>query len=105
MGAADQSGRRRRPISRPDPRRPRRATKIVKLNDEEQAMRSGEFGPLRRWAIEHQIKVGTYLGAADFAPVTQAHIMPDTESLGPAGVEWLGRWTQPPQRQPQLRIR
>ena len=62
----------------------------MKLNDEEQAMRSGEFGPLRQWAIEHQIKVGTYLGAADFVPVTQAHIMADTESLGPAGVEWLG---------------
>src|SRR6266566_3407975 len=82
MGAADQSGRRRRSISRPDPRRPRRATKTVKLNDEEQAMRSGEFGPLRQWAIEHQIKVGTYLGAADFIPVTQAHIMADTEPRG-----------------------
>src|ERR1700730_7142379 len=91
MGAADQSGRHRRSISRPDPRRPRRAAKIVKLNDEEQAMRSGEFGPLRQWAIEHQIKVGTYLGAADFVPVTQAHIMADTESLGRAGVEWLER--------------
>src|SRR6266566_7033474 len=104
MGAADQSGRRRRSISRPDPRRPRRATKTVKLNDEEQAMRSGEFGPLRQWAIEHQIKVGTYLGAADFVPVTQAHIMADTESLGRAGVEWLERLTKLPQRQRQVRI-
>ncbi len=76
----------------------------MKLNDEEQAMRSGEFGPLRQWAIEHQIKVGTYLGAADFVPVTQAHIMADTESLGRAGVEWLERWTKLPQRQRQVRI-
>ena len=45
-------------------------------------MRAGEFGPLRQWAIEHQIKVGDYLGAEDFVPVTQAHIMADTESLG-----------------------
>src|SRR5437588_10597716 len=67
-------------------------------------MRSGEFGPLRRWAIEHQIKVGTYLGAADFVPVTQAHIMADTESLGPAGVEWLERWTKLSQRQRQVCI-
>jgi predicted aconitase len=76
----------------------------VKLNDEEQAMRRGEFGPLRQWSIEHQIKVGTYLGAADFVPVTQAHIMADTESLGAAGVEWLERWAALPHVQRQVRV-
>jgi len=76
----------------------------VKLSDEEQAMRRGEFGPLRQWSIEHQIKVGTYLGAADFVPVTQAHIMADTESLGPAGVEWLERWAALPHVQRQVRV-
>jgi predicted aconitase len=76
----------------------------VKLSDEEQAMCGGEFGPLRQWAIEHQIKVGTYLGAADFVPVTQAHIMADTESLGPAGVEWLERWARLPQAHRRVRI-
>src|SRR5258707_13828003 len=55
-------------------------------------MRAGAFGPATQWAIDHQIKVGTYLGAADFVPVTQAHIMADTESLGLVGVEWLERW-------------
>ena len=40
-------------------------------------------------AIEHQIQVGRFFGAADFVPVTQAHIMADTESLGEAGVVWL----------------
>jgi hypothetical protein len=35
----------------------------VKLNEEEEAMRAGKFGPLRQWAIEHQILVGRYLGA------------------------------------------
>ena len=54
-------------------------------------MRAGELGPAVAWAIEHQIKVGEYLGAADFVPVSQAHIMADTESLGTAGVEWLER--------------
>jgi predicted aconitase len=76
----------------------------VKLSDEELAMRRGEFGPLRQWAIEHQIKVGSYLGAADFVPVTQAHIMADTESLGGAGVEWLERWATLPQHQRQVRV-
>ena len=77
---------------------------IVKLNNEEQAMRAGEFGPLRQWAIEHQIKVGQYLGAADFVPVVQAHIMADTESLGGAGVEWLEHWAALPRHQRLVRI-
>jgi predicted aconitase len=76
----------------------------VKLSDQEQAMRGGEFGPLRQWAIEHQIRVGDYLGAADFVPVTQAHIMADTESLGRAGVEWLEHWAALPAAQRQVRV-
>ena len=54
----------------------------MRLTDEEQAMRDGKAGSARQWAIEHQIRVGTYLGAEDFVPVSQAHIMADTESLG-----------------------
>ena len=76
----------------------------MKLNAEEQAMRAGEFGPLRQWAIAHQIKVGDYLGADDLVPVGQAHIMADTESLGVAGVEWLERWTALPEPQRRVRI-
>ncbi len=76
----------------------------MRLNDEEQGMREGKFGPIRQWAIEHQIKVGRYLGAEDFVPVVQAHIMADTESLGLAGVEWLERWAELPQDQRSVRI-
>ena len=76
----------------------------MKLTDEETAMRAGKFGPLRQWAIEHQIKVGTYLGADDFVAVGQAHIMADTESLGAAGVEWLEQWAALPVEQRQVRI-
>ena len=68
----------------------------MKLSDEEEALRAGEFGPAAQWAIEHQIKVGDYLGAGDFVAVTQAHIMADTESLGVAGVEWLERMARLP---------
>jgi hypothetical protein len=39
--------------------------------------------------LRHQIKVGDFFGAPDFVPVSQAHIMADTESLGEAGVQWL----------------
>src|SRR5215212_3701756 len=76
----------------------------MRLTDDEQAMRAGAFGPAVQWAIEHQIKVGTYLGADDFVPVAQAHIMADTESLGLAGVEWLERWAKLPPNERRVRI-
>ena len=76
----------------------------MRLTDEEQAMRTGAFGPAVQWAIEHQIKVGDYLGADDFVEVSQAHIMADTESLGVAGVEWLERWAKLPAEQRRVRI-
>jgi len=61
----------------------------MKLNDEEQDILAGKAGPLPQLALRHQIMVGDFFGAKDFVPVTQAHIMADTESLGEAGVQWL----------------
>jgi hypothetical protein len=61
----------------------------MRLDDEERAMRAGEMGEPRRWAIAHQIAVGEFFDAADLVPVAQAHIMADTESLGEAGVGFL----------------
>ena len=57
-------------------------------------MLAGEAGIVAKIAREHQIKVGRFFHAADFVPVTQAHIMADTESLGQAGVMWLERLAQ-----------
>ena len=54
-------------------------------------MLAGEMGPVRQIALQHQIKVGDFFGAADFVRVTQAHVMSDTESLGEAGLAWLER--------------
>src|SRR5438128_7251953 len=76
----------------------------MKLTDEEHAMRAGELGPAAQWAIEHQIKVGDYLGAGDFVLVSQAHIMADTESLGAAGVEWLERMASLPADERRVRV-
>jgi predicted aconitase len=76
----------------------------MRLNGEEEAMRAGKLGPGLQWAIEHQIRVGRYLGAADFVPVAQAHIMADTESLGAAGVEWLERLAGLPPEERLVRI-
>ena len=61
----------------------------MRLNDEEQDILAGKAGPVPQLALRHQIKVGDFFGARDFVPVTQAHIMADTESLGEAGVRWL----------------
>src|SRR5262245_12783071 len=61
----------------------------MKLNEEERDILAGKFGPLPQQALQHQKAVGEFFGAADFVPVTQAHIMADTESLGEAGVRWL----------------
>jgi predicted aconitase len=76
----------------------------MRLTDEESAMQAGAAGRARQWAIEHQIRVGRYLGAADFVPVSQAHIMADTESLGAAGVEWLERLAALPEQERRVRI-
>jgi predicted aconitase len=61
----------------------------MRLNDEEQDILAGKSGPAAREALQHQLKVGAFFGAEDLVPVTQAHIMADTESLGEAGVQWL----------------
>jgi hypothetical protein len=66
----------------------------MKLNDLERAMRAGELGRVPQAAIEHQVQVGEFFGAPDFVPVTQAHVMADTESLGEAGVAWLESLTR-----------
>ncbi|HVB69130.1 MAG TPA: aconitase X catalytic domain-containing protein [Acetobacteraceae bacterium] len=76
----------------------------MQLTDHERAILAGAAGPARQWAIDHQMRVGRYLGAADFVPVSQAHIMADTESLGLAGVEWLERLAALPDDQRQVRI-
>jgi predicted aconitase len=61
----------------------------MKLDAEEEAMLAGTHGRVAQIALSHQLKVGDFFGASDFVPVTQAHIMADTESLGEAGVRWL----------------
>jgi predicted aconitase len=76
----------------------------MRLTEDEQAMSRGEAGPARQWAIQHQVRVGRYLGAADFVAVSQAHIMADTESLGVAGVEWLERLAALPESDRRVRI-
>src|ERR1700731_2396813 len=76
----------------------------MRLDDEEQAMRAGAMGEPRRWAIEHQIAVGEFFDAADLVPVSQAHIMADTESLGAAGVGFLENLAGAPEAARRVRV-
>ena len=76
----------------------------MRLTDEERAMLAGELGEPRRWAIAHQIAVGEFFDAADFVPVSQAHIMADTESLGEAGVRFLEGLAAAPEAERRVRV-
>ena len=67
-------------------------------------MLAGEAGRARRIALEHQLKVGTFLGAADMVPVGQAHVMADTESLGEAGIAWLEALAALPEAERRVRV-
>src|SRR6202051_1457793 len=76
----------------------------MKLNDEENDILAGKAGPVPQQALQHQIKVGEFFGAEDLVPVTQAHLMADTESLGEAGVRWLEGLVAAPSGQRRVRI-
>ena len=76
----------------------------MQLNDEEQDILAGKIGPLPQQALQHQIKVGDFFSARDFVPVSQAHIMADTESLGEAGVRWLEQLASSTEGQRTVRV-
>jgi predicted aconitase len=76
----------------------------MRLTDEERAMLAGAFGEPRRWAMSHQIAVAEFFDAADLVPVSQAHIMADTESLGEAGVRFLEGLAAAPEAERRVRV-
>ena len=76
----------------------------MRLNDDEKAMLEGEAGEPRRIAIEHQIRLGRFFDAEDFVAVSQVHLMADTESLGPAGVDFLERLASHPDDERRVRV-
>src|SRR3954449_4347940 len=76
----------------------------IHLHDEEQAMRAGVFGEPRRWAVEHQVAVGEFFDAADLVPVSQAHIMANTESPPEAGIALLERLAATSETERRVRV-
>src|SRR5512134_3125314 len=79
-------------------------TNDMRLDDEEKAMLAGALGEPRRWAIEQQIRVGRFFDARDMVKVSQVHLMADTESLGPSGVEFLEQMAKAPADQRRVRV-
>ena len=61
----------------------------MKLSHKELEIQSGQFGEVRKLALEHQMQVGKFFDAQSFIEINQVHIMADTEALGLAGIEYL----------------
>jgi predicted aconitase len=61
----------------------------MRLNDDERAMLAGERGEAMRRAIDLQIRVGDFFGAADFVPIDSAHMMAEIESMGEPCLAWV----------------
>ena len=76
----------------------------MRLTEEEQGMLAGQMGAARQQALQHQLKVGDFFGAEDFVPVSQAHVMADSESLGEAGIAWLEQLARLPLEDRTVRI-
>ncbi|MGI9524680.1 MAG: aconitase X [Hyphomicrobiaceae bacterium] len=76
----------------------------MQLTSEDLAMRDGELGKARQWAIRHQLQVGRMFDAKDLVPVSQAHMMADPESLGEAGVTFVEKFADLPQSDRQVAI-
>src|SRR5438105_13018539 len=76
----------------------------MRLTEDERAMLAGAAGEPGRWAIQHQIAVGEFFDAADLVPVSQAHVMADTESLGEAGLRFLEGLAAMPEAERRVRV-
>jgi hypothetical protein len=61
----------------------------VELTSEERAMLAGDRGEAVKRALEYQIELGKFSGAARFVPVTNVHMMGDIEVMGDAGLRYL----------------
>jgi predicted aconitase len=61
----------------------------MRLTDDERAILAGERGEAVRRALELQIKVGDFFGAADFVAIDSAHMMAEIESMGEPCLAWV----------------
>lgn len=76
----------------------------MKLTDTQKALLDGAHGAVRQRALAHLLEVGTFFDAEDLVPVSQAHVMADTEALGASGVVWLEELAAAPEAERRVRI-
>ena len=50
------------------------------------------------------MRVGRFFDAQDFIPVSQAHMMADTESLGESGVAFIEQFARVPKSERRVRV-
>ncbi|MGH2561801.1 MAG: aconitase X [Thermomicrobiales bacterium] len=62
----------------------------VHLTAEEEAMLAGHQGEAVRRALQSQVAVANFFGADRFIPVMSVHLMAEIESMGEAGLRWVG---------------
>ncbi len=67
-------------------------------------MLAGTEGEPRRLAMEHMVQVADFFDAEDLVPVSQVHIMADSEALGAAGVAFLERLAAAPSEERRVRV-
>ncbi|MBI3028764.1 MAG: aconitase X catalytic domain-containing protein [Candidatus Rokubacteria bacterium] len=61
----------------------------MKLTPEEEAVLRGGWGEPARRALQMQVEVGEFFGAASMVTVTSAHLTGDPESMGEAGLAFV----------------
>ncbi len=67
-------------------------------------MLAGATGEPRRLAMEHMVQVAGFFDAEDLVPVSQVHIMADSEALGEAGTTYLERLAAAPEAERRVRV-
>ncbi len=72
-------------------------TAMLQLTEQEKAMLAGAEGEPRRLAMEHMVQVAGFFDAEDLVPVSQVHVMADSEALGEAGTAFLERLAAAPE--------
>ncbi|HEX5503032.1 MAG TPA: aconitase X catalytic domain-containing protein [Thermomicrobiales bacterium] len=61
----------------------------MRLTEAEERMLAGGEGEAVRRALQLQLAVGEFFGAADFVPIHSAHLMAEIESMGDAGLAFV----------------
>ena len=69
----------------------------MRLDTTEQAMLGGECGSAAKWAMELQVRIGSFFDAEDFVGVRMVHLPSDIEVVGPETIAFFNKLAELPQ--------